>query len=122
LQLVHDSGARLHQAVPVPQQLPQITILSARHPDLWKVILQHQSQNMLCTLAIGLLLTLPLPGDLGGVSDPQLHVQFCQQSLELARLHAGFRPHAYVPSLDRQLTAELLCFLAVLEPPFLEFP
>ena len=106
----------------MPQRLPQITILPARHPDLWKVNLQHQSQSMLCTLAIGLLLTLPLPGDLGGVSDPQLHVQFCQQWLELARLHAGFRPHAYVPSLDRQLTVELLCFLAVLEPPFLEFP
>jgi len=28
--------ARLHQAVPVPQQLPQIAIFPARYPDLGK--------------------------------------------------------------------------------------
>jgi hypothetical protein len=28
--------------MPVPQQLPQIPVLPARHPDLRKVILQHQ--------------------------------------------------------------------------------
>jgi hypothetical protein len=47
LQLVHDPRARLHHAVPVRQQLPQITILPARYPDLRKVILQHPSQNQL---------------------------------------------------------------------------
>jgi hypothetical protein len=34
LQLVHDPGPRLHHAMPVPQQLPQIPVLPARHPDL----------------------------------------------------------------------------------------
>src|SRR5580700_3783941 len=77
---------------------------------------------MLCILAIGLLLALPLPSVLGGVSDPQLDVQFCQHSLEPARLPAGFHPHAHFHSLYPKTTVELLCFLAVLESPFLEFP
>jgi hypothetical protein len=47
-----------------------------RYPDLRKVILQQQAQNVLCILAIGLLLAFPLPGDLRGVSDPQLAVPF----------------------------------------------
>jgi hypothetical protein len=54
-----------------------------------------------------------------GVPDPQLKVQFRPQSVEPARLPAGFHPHAYFYSLDRELTVELLCFLAVLESPFL---
>jgi hypothetical protein len=33
LQLVHDPRARLHHAVPVPQQLPQIPVLPARYPS-----------------------------------------------------------------------------------------
>ena len=38
LQLVHDPRARLHHAVPVPQQLPQIPVLPTRHPDLGEAI------------------------------------------------------------------------------------
>jgi len=33
--------------MPMPEQLPQIAILPARHPDPRKVIFQHQLQNML---------------------------------------------------------------------------
>ena len=47
LQLVHDAGARLHHAMAMPEQLPQVSILSTRHPDLGKIIFQHQRQNML---------------------------------------------------------------------------
>ena len=47
LQLVHDPRARLHHPVPMPQQLPQISILPARHPDLPKAIFEHQTQNQL---------------------------------------------------------------------------
>jgi hypothetical protein len=72
LQLVHDSSPRLHHAVPVPQQLPQIPILPTRHPDSRKVILQHESQNMLRILPIRLLLARSLALDLGRISDPQL--------------------------------------------------
>jgi hypothetical protein len=45
-------------------QLPQISVLPVRHPDLRKVILPHQLQNMLRVLAIRLLLPPPLRADL----------------------------------------------------------
>src|SRR2546422_8307214 len=45
LQLIHDAGAYLHHAVPVPQQLPQIPVLPAWYPNLRKVILQHRSEE-----------------------------------------------------------------------------
>jgi hypothetical protein len=51
LQLIHDAGACLHHAVPVPQQLPHIPVLATRHPDLRKVILYHAFQNQLCILS-----------------------------------------------------------------------
>jgi hypothetical protein len=54
--LIHDPRARLRHAVPVPQQLPQIAILPARHPDPRKAIFHHQSQNQLGILVIRLLL------------------------------------------------------------------
>src|ERR1035437_1060766 len=103
--------------MPMPQQLPQITILPARYPDLRKVIFQHQSQNVLRILAIGLLLAFALPGDLGGVPDPQLEVKFRQQSLEPASMPARFHSHTNLHPLCRQTTVEFLRFLAVLQSP-----
>jgi hypothetical protein len=76
LQLIHHPCARLHHPVPMPQQLPQITILPARYPDPRKIIFQQQSQNQLRILAIRLLLAYPLRTDLGRVPDPQLKLQF----------------------------------------------
>ncbi|MFY9558989.1 MAG: hypothetical protein WAQ52_02025, partial [Terriglobales bacterium] len=70
MQLVHDPRARLHHPVPVPQQLPQISILPVRHPDLPKAIFEHQLQNQLRILAIRLLLAYSLRADLGGIPDP----------------------------------------------------
>jgi hypothetical protein len=55
-QLVHDSRARLHHAVSVPQQLSQVPIPPVRHPDQGKVIFDHESQNQLRILAIRFLL------------------------------------------------------------------
>jgi hypothetical protein len=52
LQLVHNPRARLHHPVPMPQQLPQISILRARYPDSRKAIFQQQSQYQLRILAI----------------------------------------------------------------------
>jgi len=43
----------------MPQQLPQITILITRHPDLRKTIFEQQSQNQLRILAIRFLLAYP---------------------------------------------------------------
>ena len=45
LQLVHNPGTRLHHAVAMPYQLPQIPVLPARHPDLRETIFQHQAQD-----------------------------------------------------------------------------
>jgi hypothetical protein len=75
LQLVHDASACLHHAMSMPQQLPQIPILPTRHPDPRKVILQHEFQNQLCILSIGLLFTYSFALDLGCVSHPQLKLQ-----------------------------------------------
>src|SRR6478672_12200086 len=122
LQLVHHPRARLHHAVPVPHQLSQISILPTRYPDPWKVILPQQAQNVLCILAVRLLLAFPLPVNLGGVPDPHLDVQFCQQSLEPARMSTSLHPHAHPFSLGRQLTVEFLCSLRVLQSPLLQFP
>jgi hypothetical protein len=108
-----DTG--LHHAMPVPQQLPQIAILPARHPDLWKAILDHQAQNQLGILAIRLLLAYSLGTDLSGVSDPQLKLQLTEQSFKPARMPAGFHPYTHLHSLGRQIAVELLRLLAVLQ-------
>src|SRR5713226_4040307 len=106
----------------MPQQLPEISVFPARYPDPWKIILQQQAQNVLCILAIRLLLAFALPVDLGGVPDPQLKVQFPQQSLEPARMPTGFHPHAHLLSLGRELTVELLRCLRMLQSALLQFP
>jgi hypothetical protein len=98
LQLIHDSRARLHHAVPVPQQLPRIAILPARYPDLRKVILEHSSQNQLRILAIRLLLAHSLGADLRRVPDPQLDLQRRQQPLKPARA-TQWLPSPRAPSL-----------------------
>jgi hypothetical protein len=117
LQLVHDPRARLHHPVPVPQQLPHIAILPARHPDLRKAIFHHQSQNQLRILAIPLLLAYSLRTDLSCVPDPQLELHFRQQPFKPARMPTGFHSHTHLHSLCRQITVELLRFLAVLQSP-----
>ena len=76
LQLIHDPCPQLHHPVPVPQQLPHIAILPARHPDPGKPILHQQAQNMSSILPIGLLLADSLRSNLGGVTDPQIDLQF----------------------------------------------
>jgi len=45
LQLIHDPSTGLHHAVPVPQQLPQIPVFPARHPDLRETIFEQQTQD-----------------------------------------------------------------------------
>ncbi|MFZ0897792.1 MAG: hypothetical protein WA239_26565 [Candidatus Sulfotelmatobacter sp.] len=55
----------------------------------------------------------PPRSDLGSVTNPELEVQFRQQSLEPARMPTGFHPHAHLPSLDREIAVELLRFLAM---------
>jgi hypothetical protein len=83
----------------MPQQLPQITILPARHPDLWKVIFQHQAQNQLRILTIRLLLAHPFRVDRCCIPGPQLELQLGEQSFKPTRLSARLHPHANLHSL-----------------------
>jgi hypothetical protein len=76
LQLVHDPGTRLHHAMAMPQQLSQIPILPARHPDRRKVVLQQQTQNMLRILPIRFLFTRAPAPYLPRITHPQLELQF----------------------------------------------
>src|ERR1700690_3967862 len=108
LQLIHDSRARLHHAMPMPQQLPQIPVLPVRHPDLRKVILQHQLQNMLRILAIRLLLPPPLRADLGRVADPQLKLQLGYETFEPACVPARLHADAHCFARSRESTVVLL--------------
>src|ERR1700730_10802038 len=77
---------------------------------------------MLRILAIRLLLAFSLPRDLGGVPDPQLKVQFRQQSLEPAPVPAGFHPQTYFHSLYPKTTVELLRFFSMLQSALLQYP
>jgi hypothetical protein len=108
-----DPGAGLHHPVPVPEQLPQIAILPARHPNLRETILEKQTQDQLRILAIRFLLPYALGSDLGRVSDPQLKLQLGEQSFEPACVPAGFHPHTYLLARSRQTTIELLRLLAM---------
>ena len=114
--------ARLHHAVPVPQQLPQIAILPTRLPDpRGKSSFQHEFQNQLRILTIRLPLGYSPGSDLGRVSDPQLEVQLRQQSFKPARMPTGFHLHAHPYSLGSEIAVELLGFLAVLHSPLSQF-
>src|SRR5215467_12801956 len=71
-------------------------------------------------LAIRLLLPDSLRADLGSIADPQLHLQFGQQSLEPPRLPARFHPQPYLHSSHSKLAIELLRWLAMLQASLLE--
>jgi hypothetical protein len=53
--------------LPVPQRLSQIAVLRIRHPDPREALSDHDPQQQLRVLAIGLPLAHPLGADLGGV-------------------------------------------------------
>src|SRR5260370_1319931 len=76
---------------------------------------------MLCILAIRLLLAYSFGSDLGGITNPQLEVQFRQQSLEPARMPTGFYPHTHFHSWCCEVTVELFRFLRVLQSPLSKF-
>src|SRR5713226_9578321 len=76
---------------------------------------------MLCILAIRLLLAYSFGSDLGGIANPQLEVQFRQQSLEPARMPTGFYPHTHFHSWCCAVTVELFRFLRVLQSPLSKF-
>src|SRR6266849_8734793 len=123
LQLIHDPRPHLHQPMPMPQQLPQITILRIRYPHSRKTIFQQQLQQELGILAVGLLLPDSLGLYLCRISNPQLDTQFRQQPLEPACIPGGLHPHSHADSFLLQVPIKLLCFLiAVIQSPFAAFP
>src|SRR5580693_5130817 len=81
----------------MPQQLPQIPVLWTRYPDPRKVVFAHQSEQKLCVFAVGLLFLHSLGFDFGGIADPKLETQFCQQPLKPARISGSLHayPHAH---------------------------
>jgi hypothetical protein len=64
--------------MPVPKQLPQITILRTRYSYPRKAIFQQQLQQKLGILVVGLLLADALRLDLRCIANPHLETQFCQ--------------------------------------------
>ena len=50
-------------------------------------------------LTVVLLLPYPLGADLGGIADPQLVVQLCQQSFEPTRMPRRLHPDPYPASV-----------------------
>src|SRR5271168_1790591 len=106
----------------MPQQLPQIPVLWTRHPDPRKVVFTHQSEQKLCVLAVGLLLLHSLGFDFGGIADPKLETQFCQQPLKPARISGSFHSHTHANSASLQVSIKLLGFsFAVMQLPFTVF-
>ena len=68
---------------------------------------------MLRILPIRLLLALALPGDLGGVPDPQLEVHLRQESLKPACMPTRFHSYSYLLALGCEVTIKLFCSLTV---------
>jgi hypothetical protein len=64
--------------MPVPEQLPQITIVRTGYPHAWEVIFEQQLQQELGILAVGLLLADPLRLNLRCIANPHLDTQFSQ--------------------------------------------
>jgi hypothetical protein len=58
-----------YAAVPVPEQLPQITIFRTGCPDARRVIFQQQLRQKLGILAVGLLLADALGLDLRRITN-----------------------------------------------------
>ena len=103
----------------MPQQLPQIPVLWTRYPDPRKVVFAHQSEQKLCVFAVGLLLLHSLGFDFGGIADPKLETQFCQQPLKTARISGSFHPHTHANSASLQVSIKLLGFsFVVMQLPF----
>jgi len=75
---------RVHACmVPVSQQLSQIPILPAGHPDLPKRS-SSSTRRISCVLAIRLLLAYLRRADRGRISNPQLKLQLGHESLRFS--------------------------------------
>jgi len=96
------------------QQLPRVSHLQARHPDLRKPSLDQQPHQVLRIPPVRLLLAYYRGPDLGRIAEPQLHAQLRQQPLEPRILPARLHPYPHL--LPRQRAVKLLRFRPVLQP------
>src|ERR1700676_1283275 len=120
LQLVLHLRADFHQLLPVPQQLPHIAHLLARHPQPGKSSVDQQIQNVLGIATVGLLLPHHQPPNLRRISDPQLVPHLGQHLLEPLRVAYRFYPHSHRLSLECLI--ETPCFsLLVFQSTFPQF-
>ena len=107
---VHDPGTRLHHAVPVPQQLSQIPILPARHPDLLGNDPPAGSVGSVGRRAIRLLLAYWRRADRGRISHPRLKLRLGHESFELASVPAGFHSESHLLTRqNRNVSASSRC-------------
>ena len=67
--------------MPVPQRLPQISILRTRHPDLGEVIFPHESKQQEGIIAVGLPFLHSLRLDLCRITHPNLDAQFVSKTI-----------------------------------------
>ena len=80
LRFVLDSGAYLHQLVPVDEQLTMIAHLGVWYPDARKSTFHQQLQDVFSIAAIGLLFPHIAGTNLRCIADPYLMVESLQQS------------------------------------------
>src|SRR5258708_36595746 len=124
LQFVFHPAAYLYQLVPMQNQLPQITLLPVRRPQLRKPPFHHQFQNMSRVPFVGLLLAHVTGPDLRRISDPdfvsQVLHQFDEPLTVAGRFHADQRrrrqlliKHLGVPSCVHQFLRATLPSLRV---------
>jgi hypothetical protein len=121
-QLVHDSGAHLHQSMPLPKQWSNIAVLWTRHPDAREVVFHHQLQQLLCVLTIVLLFPHLLGSDLCRVSDPSFEVQLGQQALKPTRLPGRFDPDTHTHAFLLPFAIERFRFRAMRQTPLPALP
>jgi hypothetical protein len=88
------------------QQLPYVSILRARHPDLWKAIFYQQLEQVFGIAPVVLLLPDARGPNFCGVSHPQFEAQLGQQALEPTGVPRGFHPHSHLDAFLLQLTVE----------------
>src|SRR5215469_1330466 len=105
----------------MPEQLPQVAILCIRYPDPRKTVFDHQSQQQLRILAIGLLFAYPFRTNFCCIPDPQFQLQLVQQTFEPASVPAGFHSHTGLQTLLFQLAVKLLGFLGMNQALFPRF-
>ena len=79
----------------VPVQLAEVSFGRRGNPDLRKAFGEQQFDDEPGVALIGLMFAHFAGADLRGVPDPQLAIEFREQTLEPVNGSGGFHPHEY---------------------------